>query len=250
MDRRKTGGYPMKCKSSIIVVNYNSRPDLETCVASLLNNTRLPFDLIIVDNASTDDSVDYLKNLENKRIKTVFNETNEGFSAACNRGLSISDGEILVTMNPDIIVPPNWLARLVWHLKNNAKTLVVAPRSSGIGGRQWAGPLPALENLESADKKLSRLYRLRSERAKFLIGCLLLFDRRLLKTVGYLDEELVLGADDFDLSLRVRKAGYELRVAKDILVRHKIHGSFYRSDPQETKRMELASYDHFKRKWR
>jgi GT2 family glycosyltransferase len=237
-------------KAGIIIVNYNSRPYLEACLAALLRKTPPPFEVIIVDNASSDDSISYLKGLRDMRIRLILNPTNLGFAAACNQGLKMSDSDLLVTMNPDAIVPHDWLPRLAWHLKHNKKALIVGPKSKGIGGRQWAGLLPGSEGLEAADKKISRLYRLRSERAKFLIGCLLFFDRRLLETVGYFDEQLILGADDFDLSLRVRKAGYELRVAKDLLIHHTVHGSFYRSDPEENRRMERASYEHFQRKWR
>ena len=67
--------------------------------------------------------------------------------------------------------------------------------------------------------------------------------------IGYFDEELPLGADDFDLSLRVRKAGFELRVADDILIHHFVHASFNRSNPDECRRMESDSYEHFQLKW-
>lgn len=237
-------------KAGIIIVNYNSRPYLEACLNALLLKTAPPCEIIIVDNASTDDSLSYLKELTDPRLQIILNPTNKGFAAACNQGLKISDSDLLVTMNPDVIVPHNWLPRLAWHLKRNKKTLIVGPKSKGIGGRQWAGPLPSSERLESADKKISNLYSRRSERTKFLIGCLLLFDCRLPEIIGYFDEQLTLGADDFDLSLRVRKAGYELRVAKDLLVHHSIHGSFYRSNPQVTKEMEKDSYEHFQRKWK
>ena len=155
-----------------IIVNYNSRPYLETCLTALLLKTTTPFEVIIVDNASTDDSLSYLKELTDPRLQIILNPTNKGFAAACNQGLKISDSDLVVTMNPDVIVPHNWLPRLAWHLKQNKKTLIVGPKSKGIGGRQWAGPLPASGGLESADKKISRLYRRRSERTKFLIGCL------------------------------------------------------------------------------
>lgn len=236
-------------KTSIIIVNYNSRSYLEICLQALLANTTSPYEIIIVDNHSSDNSPYYLKKLRDPRIRVIFNPANWGFSKACNQGLAEATGDLLVTMNPDVVVPENWLPRLSRHLDLNPRALVIGPKSLGIGGSQWAGPLCFSSRLPAADRKFARLYRCMSEPAKFLIGCLLLFDRRLLQIVGNFDENLVLGGDDFDLSLRVRQAGYELRIAKDLLIRHVIHGSFNNSNPQQNERLATASWKHFYRKW-
>ena len=103
--------------------------------------------------------------------------------------------------------------------------------------------------LEAADRKFAHLYRRQSEPAKVLIGCLVLFDRRLIQEIGYFDENLPLGADDFDLALRIRQHGYELRIAKDLLIDHTVHASFHRSDPAENERLADASWAYFRRKW-
>lgn len=236
-------------RTSIIIVNYNSRPSLERCLGSITKNTHQDYELIVVDNHSTDDSGSFLSTIRNARLKVIQNPTNLGFAKACNQGLEIASGKILVTMNPDLIVPPNWLSRLVFHLTSNPKTLVVGPKSMGIGGKQWAGPLAFSSRLTAADRKFSGVYHRESMRAKFLIGCLLLFDRRLIEKIGYFDENLPLGADDFDLSLRARKAGYDLRIACDLLVEHTVHASFQRSDPIENERLASLSWSHFNRKW-
>ena len=84
---------------------------------------------------------------------------------------------------------------------------------------------------------------------KFLIGCLVFFDRRLLGQIGSYDEKLPLGADDFDLALRIREKGYCLRIAQDVLIEHAVHASFKRSDPAANGQLATASWDHFNRKW-
>lgn len=236
-------------KTSIIMVNYNCRPFLEDCLGSLLNNTDSPFEILVIDNNSRDDSKAFLQKIKDPKIRLILNKSNMGFAAACNQGLKKATGEILVTMNPDVLVPKGWLSRMSFHLKKNPKTLTVGPKSLGIGGRQWAGPLSFSQNLDAADRKFASLYRGESEPAKFLIGCLLLFDRRLMDLIGYFDEKLALGADDYDLSLRIRRAGYELRIAKDVLISHVIHASFNRSNQEECRRLALASWNHFREKW-
>ena len=236
-------------KTSIIIVNYNSRPYLEICLQSLLANTLVPYEILIIDNYSQDDSVLFLEKIKDPRIRVYINHSNLGFSKACNQGLVEARGEFFVTMNPDVVVPEGWLTRLLHHLEINSRTLIVGPKSLGFGGSQWAGPLSFSSRLPVADRKFARLYHRMSEPVKFLSGCLLLFDRRLLRRIGYFDENLILGGDDYDLSLRVRRAGYEIRIAKDLLIRHVGHGSFRNSDPQENERLATASWRYFYRKW-
>lgn len=234
---------------SVIIVNYNSGAYLKSCVESLLANSDYPVEILVIDNHSTDNSLDQLAFLKSPKFRVIKNQSNLGFAAACNQGLAEARGEFLVTMNPDVLVPPAWLGRLIWHLRNNPRTLAVGPKGIGIGGRQSPGPLCFSSRLIPADRKFARLNFRQSERTKFLIGCLLLFDRRLLDRIGYFDEKLTLGADDFDLSLRIRQAGFDLRVARDLLIRHFVHVSFQRSEPKQCNQMELESYRHFHQKW-
>lgn len=235
--------------ASIIIVNYNSRPFLEACLNNLQINTSPPFEIIIVDNHSTDDSITFLQRIKKTGIRTIYNESNAGFAKACNQGINLAEGKILVTMNPDVLITRGWLERMVWHLHNNSLTLAVGPKGIGIGGRQAALPLSYSSKLEAANRKFAAIYHHQSEPVKYLIGCLFLFDRCLIKEIGYFDEELPLGADDFDISLRIRKAGYQLRIARDVLIKHFVHVSFNRSNPEECKRLETASYQHFNEKW-
>ncbi|NLM36981.1 MAG: glycosyltransferase, partial [Firmicutes bacterium] len=122
---------------SIIIVNYNTRPYLAQCLAALTATTTVPHEIIIVDNHSTDDSVPWLHSLNRPRLRVIFNRENLGYAAACNQGLALATGRYLVTMNPDVRTPPRWAERLIWHLKQHPLTLMVGPKSPGIGGRQW-----------------------------------------------------------------------------------------------------------------
>ncbi|NLC53195.1 MAG: glycosyltransferase family 2 protein [Firmicutes bacterium] len=234
---------------SIIIVNYNARPFLAQCLAALATTTTTPHEIIIIDNCSTDDSVVWLHALNNPRIRIIFNPENLGYAVACNQGLELATGRYLVTMNPDVITPPNWANRLIWHLNQHPLTLMVGPKSLGIGGKQWAGPRAFSRSLPAADRKFAALYARQSQRAKFLIGCLVLFDRRLPTEIGLFDEKLALGADDFDLALRIREKGYQLRIACDVLIEHAVHASFNRSDPVVNEKMATASWAYFRRKW-
>lgn len=234
---------------SLIIVNYNSRPFLEKNLATLTANTTLPYEIIIIDNHSTDGSLPWLHTLEIPHTRVLINDQNVGYTAACNQGLKLATGRFLVTMNADVVVPPSWDSRLAWHLVHHPSALLIGPKSLGIGGRQWAGPLNFSQQLNAADRKFAALYARQSIPAKFLIGCLVFFDRRLVSAIGYYDEKLPLGADDFDLALRIRKKGYSLRIAQDLLIGHAVHASFRRSDPASNEQLATASWNHFHQKW-
>lgn len=236
-------------KASIIIVNFNSGDHLRRCLQSICKQTPdANYEIWIIDNYSRDHSLDFLSNFNKRSIQLIKNQTNLGYAKACNQGLRMATGDLLVTMNPDIEVGPDWLNRLNFHLQ--AKNVLIAgPMSLGIGGKQWAGPLRFPESLESANRWYYRQKRHQSEPTKFLIGCLMVMKRQILDLIGYLDEEMPLGADDFDLSLRVRMAGYELRIAQDVLVRHVCHVSFGFPD-EHTNPMAESSWKNFRSKWR
>lgn len=236
-------------QASIIVVNYNSRAYLGSCLESLQSNTDLPHEIIVVDNRSEDDSIPFLSRQRRSNLRIIANDANLGFAAACNQGMAQARGEILVTMNPDVLVPPGWLSRMAWHLHHNPGALAVGPKGIGISGRQAPLPLSFSSDFKAAARKFATVYARQSEPTKCLIGCLFLFDRRLIKEIGPFDEKLALGADDFDLALRIRQAGHELRIARDVLIKHFVHVSFNNSNPAACKRLEDASYQHFYAKW-
>lgn len=97
---------------SVVIVNYNSGTGLTNCVASVLNSKYYNKELIVVDNASDDDSVECLKALD-LQVKILRNPVNLGFSRGGNAGIVKAKGEFVVIMNPDTIVDPAWLSCLV-----------------------------------------------------------------------------------------------------------------------------------------
>ncbi|HEX2953603.1 MAG TPA: glycosyltransferase family 2 protein [Bacillota bacterium] len=235
-------------KASIIIVNFNSGDHLKRCLQSVVKHTATSdYEVWIIDNHSKDHSLNCLSDFPKYPIHLLANNINLGYAKACNQGLRRATGDLIVTMNPDVIVGPDWLSRLAYHLQAKS-VMIVGPMSLGIGGKQWAGPLRFPENLEAANRWFYRQNRHQYQPAKFLIGCLMLMKRNLLEQIGFLDENMLLGADDFDLSLRVRQAGYELRIARDVLVRHVCHVSFGHPD-EHTHALAESSWTNFKKKW-
>jgi GT2 family glycosyltransferase len=108
-DAVASGIYPLV---SVVIVNYNSGTYLEACVRSVVHSRYPRKELIIVDNASNDESVTQLEALH-PEATIVRNSVNLGYSGAGNVGIAKTRGEFVVVMNPDTVVDQDWLDRLV-----------------------------------------------------------------------------------------------------------------------------------------
>ncbi len=108
-------------RTSIIVVTYNNLALTRLCLESIVRNSDYPnYEVIVVDNNSTDETPEYLRRLaaQHSHIQIVLNSENRGFAAANNQGIERSSGERLVLLNNDTAVPPGWLSRLLRHLED------------------------------------------------------------------------------------------------------------------------------------
>ena len=107
--------------ASIIVLCCNQLDYTRQCLESVLQHTRPPYELLLIDNASTDATPDYLDELRRRpgpeRVEVIRNDKNLGFAAGCNQGLAAALGEYLVLLNNDTIVTQDWLSGLIkWSL--------------------------------------------------------------------------------------------------------------------------------------
>src|SRR5712691_2119269 len=101
--------------TSIIVPCFNQRGFTQLCLRSLFRYTRAPWELIVVDNGSTDDTKAYLAGVQDATavpVTVVANAANLGFPAAINQGLQLAHGEYLVLLNNDVVVTDGWLDQL------------------------------------------------------------------------------------------------------------------------------------------
>ncbi|HHT9107462.1 MAG TPA: glycosyltransferase family 2 protein [Candidatus Wunengus sp. YC63] len=108
-DREGYGNYT----ASIIVLNYTGRHYLERCLASLRRQTFQGFELILVDNSSTDGSLELLEKLDLPALRLVANPENLEFARGNNQGIAQARGQYIVTLNNDIEVDERWLEELI-----------------------------------------------------------------------------------------------------------------------------------------
>jgi GT2 family glycosyltransferase len=209
---------------SLIVLNWNGRQHLAYCLPSLLATDYPRYELIVVDNASTDDSPEFVReNFPNVRV--IVNERNLGFSAGMNVGLRAAEGSILVLLNNDLEVHPGWLRALVDALAANERVGIAGCKVYYPDGRtlQHAGGIihypQALPDHWGYQKKDQGQYNQMRE-VDYVIGAALAVKREVLEQVGYLDEGYFLYYDDPDLSFSARKVGYSTIYVPDAVVFH------------------------------
>ena len=196
-------------RRSIVVVAADGLVFTRLCLESVLANAaRRDVELVVVDNGSSDGTRDYLAALAERdsRVRSLRNDENRGFGAAVNQGLSVANGDVLVVLNNDTIVPPGWLARLVAHLAR-PRSASSARRPTGAGTRRRSKPATA----HTVRSSSLRGGRSEHDGVAFDIDVATLFcaaiRRDVYERVGALDERFEVGLFEDDDYSRPRARG-------------------------------------------
>lgn len=245
---------PAPPQASVVVVTFNNLPFTKLCVAGLTANTRgIGYELIVVDNGSTDGTVEYLATLSrsNRHVRTILNPQNRGFAPANNQGLAAARGRVLVLLNNDTIVPPGWLTGLVRHLERPGVG-VAGPVTNRIGNEaeietryRTYGQMLAFAGKQAAARPGARF-----DIPMPAMFCLAV-RRDVYERVGPLDERFEVGMlEDDDYARRVRDAGYRLLCAEDVFVHHFGQASFGHLVPTgDYMRLLEANQRRYREKW-
>lgn len=214
-------------KTSIIILTYNQLSFTKQCLDSIYQNTNEEdIEIIIIDNGSSDGTIDYLK--KSPGLKTVFNETNAGFAKGCNQGLDIATGQSILFLNNDTIVTKNWLESMITLLYRDEKIGMVGPVSNYVNGpQQIPVDYSNIEAIQDFSSKYCENQRGKSKLVLRLVGFCLLVKRELLDKIGGFDERFEYGSfEDDDLCLRAVQAGYQLQIVMDSFIHHHGHATF------------------------
>ena len=223
---------------SIIIVNYNVEYFLEQCLNSvIIASKKLQCELIVVDNNSSDGSIEMLK-AKFPQVTLIENKENVGFSKANNQAIKISNGKYVLLLNPDTVIDEQTLTKITERM--NADDQI-----GGLGVRMVDGkgnflpeskrglPTPAVAfykifGLSSIFKKskkfgryhLSYLNEFEENEIEILSGAFMCMRKKVLDEIGLLDEDFFMYGEDIDLSYRIIKSGYKNLYFPDTTIIH------------------------------
>ena len=217
--------------TSILILNANGELHLDRCIESVVKHTSLPrYELIVVDNGSTDGSMDYLMGLRMPNLTVVSNPKNLGCPTGRAQGMALSVGRHICLLDNDTVVTPHWLERLAAHLDRDPTRGVVGPITNYAGGIQGYGsqgaPTDAMYEA-GLDYHADELYiqgaelETRLRQTSRLIGFCMLIDRRVVDAIGSIDGSFgKYGFEDDDYTWRARCAGFRPAVDQRVDIHH------------------------------
>ncbi len=222
----KHAGYhePIRASISVVIVNWNRRELLRLCLHSLEKQTVKPIEVIVVDNGSTDGSVDMIRDQFSSTL-VIQNQTNLGFCAANNQGIAIARGDFVALLNNDAEADPAWLSALAAVFDNRPDVGMAASKilvHSDPARIDKVGHLIFLDG-QNRGRGTGQLDQGQFDRVEEVIwpdGCAAMYRREMLNRIGGFDEDFFAYADDAELGLRARIAGWSCLYAPGARVFH------------------------------
>jgi GT2 family glycosyltransferase len=211
-------------KISIIILNYNGKIFLEDCLKSVFSQSFNDFEIIFIDNGSTDDSLNFVKQTFNdKRLKCFSSEENIGFAGGNNLGFKYTTGEYIVLLNNDTIVEKDWLINLYDVIRENDKTgavqsLVITDgiplKYYDINGTLNLFGHNIMEVFSIGDNGIGNIFQ--------ITGCSLVTRRKTIEDIGglFLDEYFMYAEDSY-FSFKLKFAGYDILHNAKSIVKHR-----------------------------
>ena len=225
---------PRERLTSIVLLAWNQLAYTKLCIESVLRNTHVPYELVLVDNGSVDGTPDYFRQLKAEHpeltIKVQLNRKNLGFAKGCNQGLALANGDFVCFLNNDTLVVDGWLEQLQWWADLEPNIGMVGPVSNRVAGIQKIDGVPypedeltpqMAERLETFAAAWRAQNRHQSVQVNRIIGLCLLVKRELIERIGGFDTGFATGNfEDDDYCFRARVAGYRIVIARDVFLHH------------------------------
>lgn len=216
---------------SVVVLAYNNWTYTQACLHSVLTLSDYPnLEVILVDNASTDETLEELERFERRdqRVRVIRNEENLGFAAGNNVGIVASTGDYVILLNNDTYVTRGWVRDLIRPLMQDPDLGLVGPLTNNIGNEQKINiHYSDMQQMASVSRRFTRRrLRQRFPTENLAFFCVAL-SRKTIDRVGLLDEAYGRGFfEDDDYCQRVSAAGMKIAVADDVFVHHHLSASF------------------------
>ncbi|MFH1196286.1 MAG: glycosyltransferase [bacterium] len=210
---------------SIVLITYNQLKYTKECVESIIIYTTTNYEIIFVDNASQDSTLEWIGELcdGNKNFRFIANSANVGFTKAANQGIIESRGRYVLLLNNDTVVTKNWVEKMIEIADDDEKIGIVGPISNDVSGFQIDRnavykDVRGMLNYANKVQKQNKGEIVQFPRVAFLCT---LIKREVLEKIGGLDERFSPGNfEDDDFCLRAQIAGYKTVIAKDVFIHH------------------------------
>ncbi len=214
----------MLSRVTVVIPNWNGERFLKTCLASLREQTFENFETVLVDNGSTDGSVE-LVSQSFPEVETISMRENRGFSAAVNAGIRVSDAEFVVLLNNDTEQAPGWLEALIRAADDHPEAGSFASKLADFRDHR------ILDGAGDALRRSGLPYRVghgerdrgQYEEPAYVFGACAaaaLYRRDMLEEIGLFDEDFFAYCEDGDLSFRAQLAGYRCLYVPEAVVYH------------------------------
>lgn len=221
---------------SVIIVSYNSAPELPACLNSLRNQTLKDFEIIVIDNASRDDSVALIRS-DYPEVKLIASDSNLGFGNANNKALTVAEGRYIVLLNPDATLPADTLENALKHIEENPNVGMGGGLLQGTQG-EWqpsARLFPSLLNDALTMSGLANRYSKSPFFGRFdrswadpkqavvidwVVGAFAIIRRDLVNKIGLFDPRFFLYYEEVDLCRRIYQAGFKVYYWPDLVITH------------------------------
>lgn len=221
--------------TSLVIPVYNQLDYTRRCLDSILRWTDVPFEVIIVDNASTDGTREYLNTVS---ARVITNDSNLGCAKAWNQGVRASTGQVVGILNNDILVTPGWLRGLLAFMQRGRYGMVSPSAREGL-----------------LDYDLERYaaeftHRCAGAVRAELYGACMVIDRRVFDRIGLFDEAFTYGGcEDVDFHWRALAAGWQAAMTGSVLIHHFSMVTQDAIKQKQGRAYPTANLAHFTAKW-
>jgi GT2 family glycosyltransferase len=211
---------------SIIIVSYNTVELLDDCITSIKAQTSVEFEIIVVDNNSTDNTLEMLT-AKHADVIRIENRINSGFARANNQAIEIAKGKYIFMLNPDTLVLDGAVDKLFKFMEENSGVGICGPKNLGpdLKLQMNCDHYPGLWNIFVEYLRLGEVFpRMRIfnrtmmrywqydsiEEVERMAGCSLMISRSVMEAVGRLDDRFFMYFEETDICMRVNKYGYKI----------------------------------------
>ena len=222
----------IKSSVSIVIPHWNNVDVLSECLESILNTDFENFETIVVDNASTDNSVASVRS-NYPNVKLIENDKNYGYAGGCNIGAEAASGDFLIFLNNDTVQEKDWISNLIKTINSDDKIAAVQPKilnyydrnifdyAGGSGGHMDIYCFPfARGRIFSFQENDEGQYN-NKEKCFWSSGTCFMVRRELFQKAGGFDESFFAHMEEIDMCWRLYAMGFEVWVEPDSVVYHK-----------------------------